>query len=70
MAAVRVLVGPVGVEGRVNVVDWGVGGECVCNQSPGGAPGAALGGNCGDGGMEGGRDGGKEAGRAGESHGV
>ena len=70
VAAVRVLAGPVGMKGGVNVMGWGVGGERACGQSSGGAPGAALGGDCSDGGMEGGRDGCKEAGRAGESHGV
>ena len=70
VAAVRVLVGPVCVEGGVDVVGWGVGRERVCGRSPSGAPGTALGGNCGDGGVEGGRDGGKEVGPAGENHGV
>ena len=70
VAAVRVLTGPVGVEGGVNVMGWGVGGERACGQSPGGAPGATLGSDCSDGGVEGGRDGCKEAGRAEESHGV
>ena len=70
VAAVRVLTGPVGVEGGVNVMSRGVGGERACGRGPGGAPGAALGGDCSDGGVEGGRDGCKEAGRAGESQGV
>ena len=70
VVAVWVLVGPMGEEGRVNVMSWGMGGERACGQSPGGAPGAALGGNCGGSSVEGGRDGCKEVGRVGESHGV
>lgn len=65
VAAMRVLESPVCMEGRVNMVGWGVGGERVCGRSPGVAPGATLGGDCGDSGMEGGQDGGKEAGHAG-----
>ena len=70
VAAVRVLESPVCMEGGVDAVGWGMGGECVCSQSPSRAPGAALGSDCGDGGMEGGRYGGKEAGCVGEGHGV